>query len=116
LQQLIEVGEHRLIADAPRSAGGEDSGPGPHDLLAAALGACTALTVLMYARRKTMPLDDVDVTVDHEQAEGEYRFHRRIRYIGTVSDDEKMRLTDIANKCPVHRTLQGQIRIDTSTE
>ncbi len=113
LQQVIEIGAHRLLSDVPEASGGADSGPGPHDLLAAALGACTALTVLMYARRKDMPLHDIEVTVDHEQAAGVYQFHRRIHYIGELSDEQKQRLTDIANKCPVHKTLLGEIAIHT---
>lgn len=113
LQQIIEIGPHRLTSDASVETGGEATGPEPHDLLAAALGACTALTVTMYARRKGYKLDDVDVHISHGQQDGSYAFTRRIRYVGELSNEEKARLTDIANKCPVHKTLAGTIHIVT---
>ena len=114
LQQIIEVGSHRLTADASVEAGGEATGPEPHDLLAAALGACTALTVTMYARRKGYKLDDVNVHISHGQQDGSYAFTRSIHYVGELSGEEKARLTDIANKCPVHKTLMGTIQIVTN--
>jgi putative redox protein len=101
LQQVIEIGPHRLLTDVTPEFGGEGSGPEPHDLLAAALAACTTLTVSLYARRKGWQLDEVQVT---------------IRYLGPLTDEEKQRLTDIANKCPVHKTLSGQIQITTEAE
>jgi putative redox protein len=113
LQQIIEVGSHRLTADASVEAGGEATGPEPHDLLAAALGACTALTVTMYARRKGYKLDDVNVQISHAQQDSSYVFNRRIHYVGELSSEERARLTDIANKCPVHKTLMGTIQIVT---
>jgi putative redox protein len=113
LQHLITVGKHRLTTDVSAAHGGEDSGPDPHDLLAAALGACTALTVTMYAQRTKMDLQDIDVSIDHVQEEDTYVFTRRIRYLGNLSQAERARLTEIAEKCPVHRTLLGQIRITT---
>jgi putative redox protein len=113
LQQIVEIGPHRLLADEPVEVGGADSGPAPHDFLATALATCTAMTVLMYARRKEIALDDVDVQVEHERTPDGYALHRRIQYIGALSDGDRLRLTEIANKCPVHRTLSGTIRIDT---
>jgi putative redox protein len=113
LQQVIEIGPHRLLTDAPRIYGGEESGPEPHDLLAASLGACTAITVMMYAHRKNIDLQDIEVLVDHQHEEGAYVLRRHIRYIGNLSDEDKTRLTEIAEKCPVHKTLAGQIRIET---
>jgi putative redox protein len=113
LQQIIEVGSHRLTADASVEAGGEATGPEPHDLLAAALGACTALTVTMYARRKGYKLDDVNVQISHAKQDSSYVFNRRIHYLGELSGEERARLTDIANKCPVHKTLLGKIQIVT---
>jgi putative redox protein len=113
LQQVITVGRHQLLSDAPEAFGGEDSGPEPHDLLAAALAACTTLTVTMYARRKGMPLDDVRVRIAHGPEEGGYAFQRHIEYVGALGLEERQRLTEIANKCPVHKTLSGTIRIDT---
>ena len=112
LQQAITIGRHGLLSDAPEAFGGEDSGPEPHDLLAAALAACTALTVTMYARRKGMPLEDVRVRVRHGQEDGGYVFHRHIEFAGALGEQERARLRDVANKCPVHKTLSGSIRID----
>jgi putative redox protein len=116
LQQVIEIGPHRLLTDVGPESGGEDSGPAPHDLLAAALAACTSLTVNLYAKRKGWPLDEVQVSVRHGQEGEAYALHRSIRYLGQLSAEEKQRLTDIANKCPVHKTLSGQIRITTEAE
>ncbi|MCC2957470.1 OsmC family protein [Massilia sp. IC2-477] len=113
LQQVITVGRHQLLSDAPEAFGGEDSGPEPHDLLAAALAACTTLTVTMYARRKGMALDDVRVRIEHGQEAGVYAFRRHIEYVGELGLEERQRLTEIANKCPVHKTLSGSIRIET---
>jgi putative redox protein len=113
LQQVIEIGPHRILTDAPVEAGGEASGPQPHDLLAAALAACTTLTVNLYARRKGWQLDEVLVSVQHGQEGAAYALHRSIRYVGQLSGEEKARLTEIANKCPVHKTLSGQIQITT---
>jgi putative redox protein len=116
LQQVIEIGPHRLLTDVAPELGGEDSGPEPHDLLAAALAACTTLTVNLYAKRKGYRLDEVQVTIRHGQEGTAYALHRSIRYLGLLSEEEKQRLTDIANKCPVHKTLSGQIQITTEAE
>lgn len=116
LQHVIDIGPHRILTDVPRVYGGEESGPEPHDLLAAALAACTSLTVTMYARRKNWDLQDIDVRIEHGQQGDAYVLTRHIRYIGNLSEDERARLTDIANKCPVHKTLQGQIRIVTEAQ
>jgi len=113
LQHVIEIGPHRLLTDAPRLYGGEETGPEPHDLLAASLGACTALTVMMYAHRKNMDLQDINVRIEHQHEEGVYVLRRHIEYIGNLTDEAKQRLTEIANKCPVHKTLIGEIRIET---
>ncbi|MEW6024566.1 MAG: OsmC family protein [Pseudomonadota bacterium] len=113
LQQVIEIGPHRLLTDAPVDAGGEASGPAPHDLLAAALAACTTLTVNLYAKRKGWKLDEVLVSVQHGQEGAAYGFQRSIRLLGDLSGEERERLLDIANKCPVHKTLTGQIAIRT---
>jgi putative redox protein len=116
MQQVIEIGPHRLLTDVSPAFGGEASGPEPHDLLAAALAACTTLTVNLYAKRKGWALDEVLVTVRHGQEGAAYALHRTIRYVGTLSEEEKQRLTDVANKCPVHKTLSGQIQITTEAQ
>ena len=113
LQQVIDIGPHRLLTDAAPASGGEGSGPEPHDLLAAALAACTTLTVNLYAKRKGYALDEVRVAVRHGQEGAAYGLHRTIHYIGALGEDEKARLTEIANHCPVHKTLSGTILITT---
>lgn len=115
LQAAIQVGRHTVLSDAPAALGGEDSAPEPHDLLAAALAACTILTVTMFARRRGMALEDVRVTLEHGQQDGAYLLRRQVQFVGNLSDDDKARLLDIANKCPVHKTLSGTIRIDTAS-
>jgi putative redox protein len=115
LQHIVEAGPHKLIADAPSQYGGEDAGFVPHDLLAAALGACTALTLNMYAARKSFPLEKVDVRVEHAERDGGYVFQRHITYHGDLSAEQKESLTAIANKCPVHKTLAGEIQIITDS-
>ena len=116
LQHVITVGKHRLLTDVAAEYGGEDSGVEPHDLLAAALGACTALTLKMYAQRKQMDLQDIDVRITHAQEDDTYVFTRRLQYFGNLSEAERTRLTEIAEKCPVHRTLLGQIQIVTHVD
>lgn len=114
LQHIVEAGNHRLLVDEPEDIGGEDTGFTPHQLLAASLGACTALTVTLYAQRKEWDLLDIDVRVDNETEDGTFVLKRHIRYVGNLSDEQKARLTEIANKCPLHKILSGKIRIDTS--
>ena len=116
MQQVIEIGPHRLLTDVAPEFGGESSGPEPHDLLAAALAACTTLTVNLYAKRKGYALDEVQVSIKHGQEGAAYGLHRSIRYVGALSAEEKQRLTEVANKCPVHKTLSGQILITTEAE
>lgn len=115
LQHLVEAGPHKLIADAPSAFGGEDAGFVPHDLLAAALGACTAVTLNMYAGRKQMPLEKVAVTVVAAEQDGAYVFNRSLQYYGDLSAEQKDSLTAIANKCPVHKALSGDIKIITQS-
>lgn len=113
LQQVIEIGPHRILTDVKPESGGEDSGPEPHDILAAALAACTTLTVTLYAKRKDYALDEVRVSIKHGQEGAAYALHRTIEYVGALDDAAKARLTEIANKCPVHKTLSGTIQITT---
>ncbi|MBR0951927.1 bifunctional alpha/beta hydrolase/OsmC family protein [Bradyrhizobium canariense] len=123
--QTISVGPHRLIADEPVAAGGEDAGPGPYDLLLAGLGACTSMTMRLYADRKSLPLDRVTVTLKHSKiyakdcAECETRdgmldqIERDIAMDGALDAEQRKKLMEIADKCPVHRTLTSEIRIVT---
>ncbi|WP_025918350.1 OsmC family protein [Herminiimonas sp. CN] len=116
LQHIIDIGPHRLLTDEPLQHGGEDTGPNPHDLLAASLGACTALTLTLYARRKEMNLQDVQVRIEHGQQGDAYVFNRHIHYVGALDGAQRARLTEIANKCPIHKVLFGDIRIVTQEE
>jgi putative redox protein len=114
LAQAVLVGElHRLISDATSVQGGDDLGPDPHDLLDSALGACTALTVTMVARRKQIPLEDLRVEISHVEADGVYKLTRRLEFIGPLSDEQKTYLIGIANKCPIHKALSGRFEITT---
>jgi len=124
--QRIAAGAHRLRADEPESFGGLDSGPSPYDLLLAGLGACTSMTLRLYAERKGLTLEKTRVTLAHEKIHAEDcadcetkagkidRIERVIELSGQLSDDERRRLLEIADKCPVHRTLESEILIETS--
>jgi uncharacterized OsmC-like protein/alpha-beta hydrolase superfamily lysophospholipase len=126
LQQEITVGTHRFLADEPVAAGGADSGPNPYDILLAALGACTAMTLRLYAERKALPLERVTVKLRHakihaadcatcETKEGKIdRIERGIVLEGTLDAQARARLLEIADKCPVHRTLTSEVDITTS--
>ncbi|MDE5462448.1 MULTISPECIES: bifunctional alpha/beta hydrolase/OsmC family protein [unclassified Bradyrhizobium] len=123
--QVVSVGPHRLVADEPVAAGGEDAGPGPYDLLLAGLGACTSMTMRLYADRKSLPLDRVIVSLKHSKiyakdcAECETRdgmldqIERDIAMDGALDAEQRKKLMEIADKCPVHRTLTSEIRIVT---
>ncbi len=129
LRQEISVeGRHRLIADEPESLGGTGMGPTPYQFLAAALGACTTMTLRMYARHKKLPLDRVACDVTHAKRHAEDCadcekpgakidvFTRRIRLEGDLSDEDRASLLRIADRCPVHRTLEAEARIETGLE
>jgi uncharacterized OsmC-like protein/fermentation-respiration switch protein FrsA (DUF1100 family) len=126
LQNTVAIGPHHLIADEPKAAGGEDSGPGPYDFLLAALGACKSMTMRLYADRKSFPLERATVTLNHskihvkdceecETREGMLdQIEVAIGLEGNALDaDQRKRILEIADKCPVHRTLTSEIRILT---
>ena len=123
--QEITAGRHRLIADEPVAAGGTNRGPGPYDLLLAALGACTSMTIALYARRKGWPLTGVMVRLRHSRIHADDcadcetkqgmldRIEREIAVAGELTEEQRNKALEIANKCPVHRTLTSEINIRT---
>jgi putative redox protein len=113
LQQKLTVGDLHFLADAGLENGGDGAGPNPHEFLGAALAACTSMTLKMYAGRKSMNLENAIVTVDIERIDEVEKFSRDIQLIGNLSVEEKERLLEIANKCPIHKALTGQIQIKT---
>jgi putative redox protein len=112
-KQTVRIGPHELVSDEPVKSGGSDQGPAPHELLLAALGSCTSMTVRMYAERKAWPLGRVEVSVSAAREDERFRIRRRIHLEGELSDEQRERLLEIANKCPVHRTLSGTIQIES---
>lgn len=120
-QNRVSIGKHRYLADEPVSMGGGDTGPGPYEYLSAGLGACTSMTLRMYADRKKWPLESVAVNVaftrelNPEDPAGERidTFHRAITIEGDFDEAQRLRLLEIADKCPVHRTLKRVVAIKT---
>ena len=122
----IAVGHHRLAADEPIASGGNDSGPGPYDYLLASLGACTAMTLRLYAERKGLPLERTIVRLSHAKIHAEDcadcetkvglldRIERHIELQGALDEAQRQRLLEIADKCPVHRTLTSEVKIATT--
>lgn len=119
----LRAGDHRLVADEPKSVGGTDLGPTPYDLLSAALAACTSMTLKMYAAHKKLELTSATVRVQHDKVHAEDcedcetdsgkidEFRRTIELVGNLDDAQRERMLEIADRCPVHRTLHGEIKV-----
>ena len=126
--QEILAGRHRFVGDEPVSAGGTNTGPTPYDLLLAALGSCTSMTVGLYARRKGWPLESVTVRLSHSRVHAEDcancetkegmldRIDVVIELKGPLTEEQRKRLLEIAEICPVHRTLRAEIEIRSLLE
>jgi putative redox protein len=114
-QQEVIAGQHHLLADEPASVGGADAGPAPFDLLMAALGSCTSMTLRMYAERKELPVRKISVALSHERLEIDGslrdRINRTITLEGDLSTEQRQRMLEIANKCPIHRALSQPLLI-----
>ena len=121
----IEAGEHVITADEPETAGGTGQGPTPYDLLAASLGSCTAMTLRFYARRESIPLTTIEVHVQHARKYAKdcaeclstdgyiHHFEVTLHLAGDLTSGQREKLLEIAGRCPVHKTLTHEIRIDT---
>jgi putative redox protein len=118
LRQAIRIRDHQLLIDEPTDKGGEDQGPSPQEILAASLAACTAITMEMYAKRKGWDVGDVEVACDYTPAERgcPTRFNLVMRFPDSLSGEQVERLRVIAAKCPVHRTLEGEVMFDERVE
>lgn len=117
-QQEVIVGEHRLLADEPVSVGGADAGPAPLEFVMAGLGACTSMTVRMYAERKGIPLTRISVSLSHDRVKvasiPRDRIVRKITLEGDLTVEQRARLLEIANKCPVHKALEQPLVIESA--
>jgi putative redox protein len=118
LTQDVKIREHELLADEPKDQGGDDDGPSPQELLAASLASCTAITMEMYAERKGWEVGDISVDVNYEPAQrgSPTRFEMVITMPKELPEEQRQRLMQIAAKCPVHRTLEGEVMFDERVE
>lgn len=119
----VTTADHSWTIDEPVEAGGTNEGPTPYDLLAAALGGCTAMTLHFFARREKLPLEGVEITISHDRKYAQdcadcttqsgyiHQFHVKLDLLGPLSDEQKQKLLGIARRCPVYKTLTSEIRI-----
>jgi putative redox protein len=118
LRHDVEIRQHMVVADEPEDHGGDDSGPSPQELLAASLASCTAVTMAMYADRKGWQIGEVAVDVEYEPAQrgSPTRFRMDIQLPKELPEEQRERLLQIGAKCPVHRTLEGEVMFEESVE
>ena len=117
-RHILKIRNHEIAIDASPAGGGSDAGPEPHDLYDASLAACKALTVLIYARRKGMPVEDIEVIVDRDDSEerkGVYRLKSSLRVTGELTEAQRDELLRVAGKCPVHR-LMTEVKTEIQTD
>jgi putative redox protein len=124
----IEVGPHTFIADEPADLGGSGAGPTPYDLLSAALGTCTSMTLHFFAKREKIPLEGVEITILNDRMHAAdcadctttagyiHRFDVRLKILGDLTDAQRQKLLEIAHRCPVYKTLTAEIRIEERLE
>jgi putative redox protein len=124
----IEAGPHTIVADEPKSAGGNDEGPTPYDLLASALGACTSMTLHFYAKREGIPLEGVEAVITNDRMYAKdcadcvttsgyiHTFEVKLKLHGDLTPEQREKLLSIARRCPVYKTLTSEIRINESLE
>ena len=117
-KHTVSVRSHDVTVDEPEESGGEDSGPDPQEMLAVSLASCTAITMEMYAKRKGWNIGDIEVAVDYEPAQrgSPTKFHMTTRMPKELPEEQRERLMQIAAKCPVHRTLEGEVMFDETVE
>jgi putative redox protein len=117
MKHRVHVREHSFLVDVDAATGGEDAGPSPHDLYDSALGACKALTMLMYARRKNIPVENIEVTIerdDSQESKGIYRLKALVSLTGDLTDAQRDDLLRIAGKCPLHKLMtQATTEVET---
>lgn len=113
LVAALTAGAHQIIADVSKELGGTDLGPGPHEILEAALAACTIITVQMYANRHQWNLESTNVKVAVDKEGAESHLTREISFIGDLTEVQKSKLAEIAEKCPIHKLLTSHITIST---
>ena len=117
MRHTIRIGSHSVTVDEPPANGGEDAGPTPHDLYDAALGACKALTLVWYARRKGMALRDIEIDIERDasrEPQGVYRLRALLSLSGDLSDAEREQLLSVASRCPIHK-LMTQVTTEVET-
>jgi putative redox protein len=116
-RHILKIRGHEIVVDASPDGGGTDAGPAPHDLYDASLAACKAITVLLYAQRRGIPVEDIEVAVERDasqERQGIYRLDSALRLTGALSDEQRAELLRVAGKCPVHR-LMTEVKTEIST-